>query len=371
MAEPLDPHELGHLDRTRGADLREVVAGEVDEHQVLGLLFGVGEQLGLEIGILLGVRAARLRAGDRMREHAATLHLDERFGRGAHDPVRLARDVFEVHEVHVRARVEAAQHAIHVERVRRGLVLEPLRDDHLEHVAVVDVQLRSVDGAEEIVAFGAMARIGGARQVDVGEPRLGRLREALLHAVEARLGAPPEGVGGFGGVVEHRRDELHRARAVVDDDELGDERERLAGNPRFGRRPVRQVLDLPHRLPADEAHEPAGERRSARHVFGAPALEHRLEGLQRRQLGRIAEGTLGVEPVVEPLDPVVGLGEDAVRRDAHERVPRPDAALFRRFEQEGARAPAGELAVDAHRGLAVGEQLAHDGHDPVDPRAVG
>ena len=183
-------------------------------------------------------------------------------------------------EVHVRARVQAAQHAIHVERVRRDLVLEPLRDDDLEHVAVVDVQLRTVDGAEEVVAFAAMARIGRARQVDVGEPRLGRLREALLHAVEARLRALPEGVRGLAGVVEHGGDELHGAGAVVDHDELGDERERLAGHPRFGRRAVRQVLDLPDRLPADEAHEPAGERRCARDVFGAPALEHGLEGLR-------------------------------------------------------------------------------------------
>ena len=56
VAEPLDPHELGHLDRARRADLREVVAGEVDEHQVLGLLLGVGEQLGLEVGVVLGRR---------------------------------------------------------------------------------------------------------------------------------------------------------------------------------------------------------------------------------------------------------------------------------------------------------------------------
>ena len=72
------------------ADLGEVVAGEVDEHEVLGLLLGVGDELGLEVGVLLGRRAARLRAGDRVREDAAVLHLHERLGRGADDPVRLA-----------------------------------------------------------------------------------------------------------------------------------------------------------------------------------------------------------------------------------------------------------------------------------------
>ena len=42
---------------------------------------------------------------------------------------------------------------------------------------------------------------------------------------------------------------------------------------------------------------------------------------------------------------------------------RPLPALLRRLEQEGAGAARGQLPVDADRGLAVGEQPAHDRHD--------
>ena len=41
--------------RARRADLQEVVAGEVDEHEVLGSLLGVGEQLLGEFEITFGV----------------------------------------------------------------------------------------------------------------------------------------------------------------------------------------------------------------------------------------------------------------------------------------------------------------------------
>jgi hypothetical protein len=95
-------------------------------------------------------------------------------------------------------------------------------------------------------------------------------------------------------------------------------RERLSGHREFGRRPVRQVLDLADRLPADEADEPAGEGRRARHVLGAPPLEERLEGSERLERGSVSEGTLGREPVVLPLDPAVAFGQYAVRRRADE-----------------------------------------------------
>ena len=48
------------------ADPLEVVAGEVDEHEVLGALLGVGEQLLGEAHVVLGGLAPRPRAGDRM-----------------------------------------------------------------------------------------------------------------------------------------------------------------------------------------------------------------------------------------------------------------------------------------------------------------
>ena len=51
--------------------------------------------------------------------------------------------------------------------------------------------------------------------------------------------------------------------------------------------------------------------------------------------------------------------------DPDEGPPRERGARLGRFEQEGARPAAGELAVHADRGLGVGEQGAGDRHQPV------
>ena len=71
VAVAADLHELDHLDGARLADPAEVVAAEVDEHHVLGALLGVGEQLGLQGGVLRRVAAARLGAGDRVGDGGA------------------------------------------------------------------------------------------------------------------------------------------------------------------------------------------------------------------------------------------------------------------------------------------------------------
>ena len=68
VAVAADVHELDHLDRARPADPAQVVAAEVDQHHVLGALLGVGQQLGLQRGVLGRRRAARLGAGDRVGE---------------------------------------------------------------------------------------------------------------------------------------------------------------------------------------------------------------------------------------------------------------------------------------------------------------
>jgi hypothetical protein len=59
------------------------------------------------------------------------------------------------------------------------------------------------------------------------------------------------------------------------------------------------------------------------------------------------------------------LGQHTERRDADERVARPDTALLSGFEQEGARSAFGQLAIDADRSLTIGEQLADDRDHPV------
>ena len=107
----LDREGLGHLDAAGLGDAADVVARQVDQHQVLGALLRVGAQLGLERLVLLGRRAARARAGERPDRHLVALgrvllaHQD--LGRGADD-----LEVAHVVEVHVRRRVQRAQRAV-------------------------------------------------------------------------------------------------------------------------------------------------------------------------------------------------------------------------------------------------------------------
>ena len=61
----LDLHQPRHADRARLGDAADVVAAEVDQHDVLGALLLVGEQARGQRFVLLGRVAARHRAGDR------------------------------------------------------------------------------------------------------------------------------------------------------------------------------------------------------------------------------------------------------------------------------------------------------------------
>ena len=143
---PLERHELRDADRAVGTDAAEVVAAEVDEHDVLGALLLVALQLLAEAQVLLVRLAARPRAGDRVRLGLAALDPHEHLGRRADD-----RQLADAREVHVRRRVHVAQRAIHGERVGLQVDLEALRQHHLVDVAPGDVLLRRADVAFEVL----------------------------------------------------------------------------------------------------------------------------------------------------------------------------------------------------------------------------
>jgi hypothetical protein len=74
MAVVLDAHGA------RLADAAEVVAAQIDQHQVLGALLVVVQELLLQKQIFFLVLPAPPRTGDRMRRRAPVLHRDQRFG---------------------------------------------------------------------------------------------------------------------------------------------------------------------------------------------------------------------------------------------------------------------------------------------------
>ena len=99
-----------------GADLRhpaDIVAAEVEQHQVLGQFLGVAQQLVGQFLVAGRRRAALAGAGDGADRDLALLDLDQDFRARAGDG-----EVAEIEEVHVGRGVGAAQRA--VERRRRA-----------------------------------------------------------------------------------------------------------------------------------------------------------------------------------------------------------------------------------------------------------
>src|SRR6266508_5896129 len=103
----LDLEEALDLDCTGDADAREVVAPEIDEHDVLGAVLFRGEQP-------LGVPGSALgRARDRVQARTLLLGLDEGLRGGADQ-----RDAVELEQEEVRGRIYAPQSAAEIERRR-------------------------------------------------------------------------------------------------------------------------------------------------------------------------------------------------------------------------------------------------------------
>jgi hypothetical protein len=140
VAVALEGHQLVDVARAELDDPADVVARQVDQHDVLGALLGMLQQLGRELTVVLVGATAKTGAGDRPRDDLAVEQLHHRLGRAPDEgQLRLA------HVVHVRARVDLAQHPVDVERVGVEVDVEALGEHDLEDVARQDVLLGRLD----------------------------------------------------------------------------------------------------------------------------------------------------------------------------------------------------------------------------------
>jgi len=73
VAVAFDDEALAQLHAARFGDAPDIVAAQVDQHEVLGALLGVGQQFGFQCGIGFGRGAARTGAGDRAHGDGAVL----------------------------------------------------------------------------------------------------------------------------------------------------------------------------------------------------------------------------------------------------------------------------------------------------------
>ncbi len=207
LEEPLDLHRPGDT------DAREVVAAEVDEHDVLGAVLLGGEQP-------LGVALSGLgRAGDRIQGGARALALDERLRRRADQgqPVELEQE-------EIRRRVDGAQRAVERDRGRRSRTFCSLREHDLEGVADPDVLLADLDPALIL----GLRRVAGGRRSGHGLAR-GTLHVGLEQARDLRRVA-----------VEHLRD----ASAVIEAHEDVGDHEAALRQPATGNRQWHGRLEL-------------------------------------------------------------------------------------------------------------------------------
>src|SRR3546814_16950068 len=81
VAVALDHHLLGEPDAADVRDAANVVAAEVDQHQVFGDLFRIGEQLRGKRVVFFGALAALARTGDRPHGDQAVVDAPQPFRR--------------------------------------------------------------------------------------------------------------------------------------------------------------------------------------------------------------------------------------------------------------------------------------------------
>lgn len=262
---------------------------------MLGELFGVREELDAELDVFGGRGTAWARSRDGERHDTSVGHLDEGLRAGPDDGEVRTRGVDELEVVHVGARVDGPQDPVDVERGRRALEVEPLREDDLEDLAVDDGLLALTDGFLELLARGAELELGlggvdqDAWHVDPTCPCSGD--EASLHVVETPHGVGVRLVHAVDGVVEVDRvgDEPHAAVHVVDDGEVAREAQRhLRDAELVGRRGGQGGLPASHDVPAERSDEPSGERREPVDRFGVQDPQRRLEDLEGVARGRDA-----------------------------------------------------------------------------------
>src|SRR5262249_17295769 len=157
-------------------DAADVIAAEIDEHDVLGALLRIGQQFGGEAFVLLLATAARARAGQGADRRLVALDADHDFRRRTDQAQRPRLQIEQE-----RTRIDDAQGPVNVERPRSRLGLQALAEDDLEDVAGVDVLFATLDGGLEGGALEVRAegQMDLTDRLNVGQLQIG---DTLLQA---------------------------------------------------------------------------------------------------------------------------------------------------------------------------------------------
>ena len=255
----LGDHEIGEAHGVEFADAADVVAGEIDEHDVLGAFLGSARssaRAGRPPRASCRAGACRRWGGLRLALFAA----DVEFRRGADE-----RHAAELEDEHVGRGIDEAQRAVEIDgRVSRR-DFEALRRDDLEDVAGADVFLHGLGHFDVLVARHVD---GGLERLDVvedGEETAGDgADEAGFEFLDLGDGfvISAVGVGGIGDV--RVGDDFDAAFEMVEDEERVGDEEVGVGDVEvvlFGA--LDRGLELRDGLEAEVADGAAGKEREA------------------------------------------------------------------------------------------------------------
>ena len=341
LAVALDEELVGDLD---GADLghaADVVAAEIEQHEMLGALLRIGEQLRLQRFVFVRGCAAPPRARDRADGHDAVAGFDQDFRARSGD-----RERAEVEEEQIGRRVHPAQRAIKRERRQRERRLEALRQHHLKNIAggnvllgaqhhVLELGVRGVRPGRHfarasfdlfLVRRGEEGRGFVERTVervdDLGQPRRA---PAIMPASRTRLLRP------------YGRDDGDRVLDRVEDDHHGrTNQDRIRNADRIGARRRQAVLDQPNHVVAEIPEHAGGHRRQPVRQRDAAFLDESAQGRKRRLRGRRKALRVGLRIAIDLGVAAVG-AEDEIRLKADDRVAAANRAAFDGLEQKAYR----------------------------------
>ena len=142
MGELLNTHEFSDFNRTEPAYPSEIVSREIDEHRVLGPLFGIFQKLLCELCVLRRIASPGAGAGDWHGCYPPPLHPDEHL-RARPDHLLAAK----IEIIHIRARVDLPERSIDRERIVFYRTLHPARDHCLKDIPRDNVPLHSFYGS--------------------------------------------------------------------------------------------------------------------------------------------------------------------------------------------------------------------------------
>ena len=359
VAVPLEAHQFIHVNGAELGHTPYVVAGEVDEHDVLRHLFRVLLQLTGHATVVVVVAATAACAGNGPADDSTAADLHHRLRRTARD-----RDVGVAQEVHVRAGVHLPQHSIEVERVGLQIDVVALREHHLEDVTGEDVLLRDLHrllvhatrhGAahigRDLTCLRGLDGRGGKGQRQLVDGTLYPIARGVVLAIDA-VGIHVED--------GHALDQVDTLTPVVERGQRADDAHHCVGKPPIVVRHVGQVLDLaddvvpeiPHHTTLQRG-QVGHDRRTVRSDDGIERGEHSL--IDRDVRTEVLP--LDLDDAVAKLQGCHGIVTD-------EAVARPAFGVLHGLQQEAV-AVADQLEVRGHGRFQIAQHFGPHGDHRV------